>query len=180
MKTKLINQRTKDSKYSIRYSASFTIDLPIEKIDLYKWVTEMTDQDYSSYSSAHQVMGSFFRDGVFHMLNVENIGNEMLVQHYELIYHTPDHVQFYSNSTVVYVLRWFPTTVSVPWEMQVRPVTATTSELICMIGADFPSGFLKLAALANGLDGYFLTKHLKAETKAFAKDIEEKFKNTIR
>lgn len=151
----------------------------MEKIDLYKWVTGITNADYTSYSTAHKAMGVFFRDGVFHMLNVENIGNETLVQHYELIYHTSDHVQFYSDSTVVYVLRWFPTTVSVPWEMQVRPVTATTSELICMIGADFPSRFLKYAALANGFNGYFLTKHLKAETKAFAKDIEEKFKNTI-
>ena len=74
----------------------------------------MTDQDYRSYSSAHQVMGSFFSGCIFHMLNVENIGNEMLVQHYELKYQTPDHVQFYSGNTVVYILRWFPTTVSVP------------------------------------------------------------------
>lgn len=85
---------------------------------------------------------------------------------------------FYSNR--VRCRETFTSLPKVPWEMQVRHVTATTSELICMIGVDFPSGFLKFAALANGFNGYFLTKHLKAETKAFAKDIEEKFKNTIR
>jgi hypothetical protein len=33
-------------KYSARYVQSFPVNLPAEKIDLYKWLTEMTDADY--------------------------------------------------------------------------------------------------------------------------------------
>ncbi|MEJ0057668.1 MAG: hypothetical protein WDN75_19690 [Bacteroidota bacterium] len=104
--------------------AAFPINLPAEKIDLYKWVTEMSDADYRSYSKSHLAMGSFFDNGVFHTINVENIGNETLIQNYELKYHAPDHVQFYSPRSTAYVLRWFPATVGVPWELQVRATSA--------------------------------------------------------
>lgn len=175
MNTQFFQQKSLDTKYSARYMASFPINLPIEKIDLYKWVTEMSDADYSSYSKAHQAMGSFFRDGGFYMLNVENIGNETLIQHYELKYHAPDHIQFYSSHSKAYVMRWFPAEVGVPWEMQIRPISATISELTCMIGADFPTLFLKVAAWLNGIGGRFIYRHLIEEGNAFAKDIERKF-----
>jgi len=44
------------------------------------------------------------------------------------------------------------------------------------VGADYLNPFLKVAAWLNGLGGMFLKKHLKNEGKAFAKDIEEKFR----
>ncbi|MGC4020946.1 MAG: hypothetical protein QM734_02915 [Cyclobacteriaceae bacterium] len=176
MKSKILNQKTKDTKHAIRYVQKFSINLPVEKIDLYQWLTEMEDTDYGSYSNAHVAMGSYFDDDVFNTVNVENIGNETLVQHYQMKYHAPDHVQLYSDKTIAYVMRWFPAVVSVPWEMQVRATSANTSELICLIGADFPSGFLKFAAKMNEFNGFFLKRHLKEEGKAFAADIENKFK----
>lgn len=175
MNAKLFQQRSFDTKYGSRYSASFPINLPKEKINLYQWVTEMTDADYCSYSKAHQAMGSFYNDDIFCMMNVENIGNETLIQHYELKFHSPDHVQFYSSYTKAFVMRWFPAKVGVPWEMHIRATSATTSELTCMIGADFPTLFLKIAAWINGLGGLFLKRHLNEEGKAFANDIEKKF-----
>jgi hypothetical protein len=175
MTQKLFQQKSPDTKYSARYVASFPINLTKEKIDLYKWVTEMTDANYVSYSKAHQAMGSFFKDGVFYMMNVENIGNETLVQHYELKFHAPGHIQFYSSHSKAYVMRWFPAKVGVPWEMQINATSATTSELTCIIGADFPTLFLKLAAWLNGLGGTFIHRHLMEEGKAFANDIEKKF-----
>lgn len=60
MTPKLFQQKSPDTKHSARYAAGFPVNLPIEKIDLYKWVTEMTDADYRSYSKAHQALGSFF------------------------------------------------------------------------------------------------------------------------
>lgn len=177
MTTKLENKKSLETKYGVRYTASFPINLPVEKIDLYKWVTEMSDTDYKSYSKSHLAMSSFFENGMFYSVNVENIGNETLVQKYELRYHEPSHVQFYSQATKAYVMRWFPAVVGVPWELQVRSTSAKTSELICLIGADFPSRFLQIAAYLNGLFGYFLNNHLKKEGKAFAKDLENKFNN---
>lgn len=176
MTPKLSQQKSPDTKHSARYAAGFPVNLPIEKIDLYKWVTEMTDADYRSYSKAHQALGSFFKEGVFYTINVENIGNETIVQHYELKYHTASHVQFYSPNSVAYIMRWFPATVGVPWEMQLRATSGNTCELTCMIGADFPNLFLKLGAWLNGFGGFFLKRHLQQEGNAFAKDIEKKFR----
>jgi hypothetical protein len=176
MKEILSQLRSANTKFGIRHIAIFPIKLPANKIDLYKWIIEMQHSDYISYSTSHLAMGSFLKDGIFHAINVENIGNETIVQHYEMKYHTPNHVQLYSHKTSAYVLRWFPATVGVPWEMKIKPVSEGTSELICLIGADFPSRFLKITAWCNGLGGYFLKRHLNEEGKAFAEDIERKFK----
>ncbi|MGN8071001.1 hypothetical protein [Mucilaginibacter sp. 22184] len=177
MKTTLSNQQTVNRKHGVRYTASFPIDLPAERIDLYQWVTEMTEQDYASYSKAHQAMGSHFKDGVFYTVNVENIGNETIIQHYELKYHTPSHVQFYSERSKAYIWRWLPAVVGVPWEMQIRPISANTSAIVCLIGVDFPNAWLRIGSWFNGLNGYFLRKHLRKEGFAFAKDITSKFSN---
>lgn len=172
----ITDQRTKETIYGSRYQARFPIHLPIEKIDLYKWVTEMSEADYLSYSTAHKVLGSHFEGETFYMHNVEYIGNESIIQHYKLLYHTKKHVQFYSPHSMAYVLRWFPAEVGVPWEMQVKSTSDNTSELLCLIGADFPNSFLKWGAWLNGVGGFFLKNHLKQEGAAFAKDIETKFK----
>jgi hypothetical protein len=176
MTKQLFQQKTLATKYSARYIQSFPVNLPAEKIDLYKWVTEMTDADYESYSTVHKAMSSFTRNKVFYMKNVENIGIETLIQHYELKYHAANHVQFYSPNSKAYIMRWFPATVAVPWELYIQPVSATSSRLVCLIGVDYPGFVLKIAAWFSSFGGLFLRKHLNKEGKAFAQDIEEKFK----
>ncbi len=159
----------------MRLTRSFPIALSKERIDLYRWIIEMTPADYESYSPAHRAMGSFVKDGVFHMVNVEMIGNEMLVQHYTLVEHRPDHVAFYSKASKAYVLRWFPATVGVPWQMTLRETGPDRCELICTIGADFPNPLLEIGGYLNGLGWLFLRRHLEQEVEAFARDIERKF-----
>jgi hypothetical protein len=159
----------------MRLTKFFEISLPKEAIDLYRWMTEMTDADYVSYARAHKAMGSYFKDGRFCMTNVETIGNEMIVQNYVLQEYQPDRIKFYSDSTKAYVLRWFPAVVGVPWEMEVRAKGFDRSELVCTIGADFPNQMIAICAYFNGLGGLFLRKHLQEEGKAFARDIERKF-----
>ncbi len=177
MKLQLPNQKTADTKYSARYIASFLINIPAEKVDLYKWITEMSNEDYKSFSRSHIAMGSYFKDDAFYAINVENIGNETLIQNYEMKYHSPSHIHLYSPQTKAFILRWFPSEVGVSWEMQVRPASLSTSIFSCLIGVDFPNQFLKLAAWLNGLGGTFLENHLKEEGESFARDIEYKFKS---
>ncbi len=159
----------------MRVTESFEISLPKEAIDLYRWVTEMTNADYVSYARAHKAMGSYFRDGRFFMANVETIGNEMIVQNYVLQQHQPDRVMFYSKNTKAYILRWFPAVVGVPWEMEVRAKGSDRCKLVCTIGADFPNQMIAIGAYINGLGGLILRRHLSEEGKAFARDIEWKF-----
>lgn len=159
----------------MRISGSFEIGLRKEVIDLYRWVTEMTDTDYASYARGHKAMGSYFRDDCFHMVNVEAIGNEMIVQHYVMQEHRPDRVVLYSHNTEAYVLRWFRAVVGVPWELEVQAVGTNCCRLLCTIGADFPNDLVAAGAYVNGLGGRFLRRHLDEEGKAFARDIERKF-----
>ena len=162
----------------MRITRSFKIGLPKEAVDLYRWVTEMTDADYASYAKAHKAMGSYVKNDRFHMVNVEAIGNELLVQHYVLQEHRPDRVAFYSETTEAYVLRWFRTIVGVPWEMEVQATGPDRCKLRCTIGADFPTVMVAIGAFVNGLGGLFLRRHLNEEGKAFARDIERKFGQT--
>jgi hypothetical protein len=178
MTKKFLEQKTPYKRYSSRYIQSFPVNLPASNIDLYKWVTGMTDADYVSYSKAHKAMSSFNMLNRFYMKNVENIGIDTIVQNYELKYHAANHVQLYSSTSKAYILRWFPVTIAVPWELYIQPVSATNSRLICLIGTDFPNLLLKIAAWFSGFGGLFLSRHLKTEGKAFALDIEKKFKPT--
>lgn len=159
----------------MRVTNSFEIALPKEAIDLYQWVTEMNDADYASYARGHKAMGSYFKDGHLNMVNVETIGNEMIVQHYVLRDHRPDRVSFYSEKTKAYILRWFSAVVGVPWEMELRAKGPDRCELVCTIGADFPNRMVAIGAYINGLGGLFLRRHLNEEGKAFARDMERKF-----
>jgi hypothetical protein len=176
MTKKFFQQQTPAAANSVRFFESFLINLPIEQIDLYQWFKNMNDVDYRSYSPAHKAIGSYVRDNKFFMTNVENIGMDTIIQNYEVITHAPNRVQLYSAKSKAYIWRWVPVTVGVPWEFYLQPVSPTSCRFICMIGVNYPNKFIQVLAWLNGLGGLFLSKHLKKEGEAFAKDIEIKFK----
>src|SRR5262245_30576411 len=101
----------------MRVTRDFPVNLPIGNVDMYRWVTEMTSEDYESFAPAHKALGSFFRGTDFFMVNVECIGSDLVIQHYQLLEHSKSHVRFYSPRSKAYIYRWFPVTVGVPWEM---------------------------------------------------------------
>ncbi len=158
----------------MRVTKTFPIDLPMEQIDMHRWVRELTTEDYASFTPAHKALGSFVHGSRFFMVNVECIGGDMLIQHYELVDHSRSHVTFYSHRTKGYVFRWVPVTFSAPWEMSLRGVSAHSCELTCTIGAEFDSPLLGALAWLNG-SRFFIRRHLAAEGVAFARHIELKF-----
>lgn len=174
-KTVLKNPKTLTTKYADRYIAAFPVNLPAEQIDLRKWFVEMIETDYTSYSPAHIAMSSYFKEGILYSTNVENIGTDQIVQHYTMRYDAKDHLLLHSAESSVYILRFVPVSVGVPWEMQIRAVTENSCEFICMFGIDYPNRLLQIAFSIYGLGGLFLKNHLKREGVAFAKDIEQKF-----
>lgn len=159
----------------MRVSAAFPVNVPIERIDMYRWVTEMTTEEYESFAPAHLAMGSTMRGSRFFMVNVECIGSDLLVQHYELVEHSKSHVVFYSRETKGFVFRLFPVTFSVPWEMRLRRISDIACELHCTIGADFRSPLLGAVAWVNGLGNFFLRRHLATEGRGFVRSIERRF-----
>lgn len=175
MKSTLENSKAHTGKYSDRYVASFPINLAAEQIDLSQWMSEMKASDYISYSPAHIAMNSYVKDNVLFATNVENIGTDQIVQHYEMTYESKDHLLLHSAESDVYIMKFVPVSVGVPWEMQIRPVTENTCEFVCMFGIDFPNAFLQTVYKFYSLNGTFLRKHLTKEGIAFARDIEQKF-----
>lgn len=175
MKATLTNPKAPVTKHADRYIATFPIKLPAEQIDLRKWFTEMAESDYTSYSPAHIAMSSYTKDGIVHSTNVENIGMDQIVQHYTMQYDAKDHILLHSPKSDVYIMRFVPISVGVPWEMQIRAVSKDTCEFICMFGIDYPNRFIQIIFALYGLGGTFLKKHLNKEGKAFALDIENKF-----
>ena len=159
----------------MKFTRTFGVNLPIGQCDIYKWVTEMSPEEYETFAPAHRAMGSYSRGGEFYEVNVECIGTDMLVQHYKLVEHSKSHVKFYSPNTKAYLYRWLPVTFGVPWEMSLRSVSPDACELSCTIGADFRSRLLAIAAWVNGLGGYFIKRHLELEGAAFARSIQRKF-----
>jgi hypothetical protein len=167
----------KERRITMKISKRFKMNVSAEKVDLYEWVTKMTPSDYVSFSKSHKAMGSYFKDGCFYMVNVETMGNEMIIQNYKLIEHRRDYTKLYSDKSRAFVWRWFPATVGVLWEMKVIPTGRKSSELECTIGADFSTALLACAAWINGIGGLFMRQHLNDEGLSFAKDIESKFSN---
>lgn len=160
----------------MKLTRSFTVPLPKERIDLYRWVTEMTSADYRSYAPrAHRCLGSHHEQGRLHVACIETIGNELLQHVYVLRNHRADWLDFYSPASRAYVLRWFPATVGVAWTLRIDPIDATSSLLTCSIGVDFPNALVALGAYANSLGFLFLRRHLAEEGAAFAEDLGFKF-----
>ena len=63
-----------------RYTFSTDIAVPAEAVDLYQWLTQVSDREYQTFSTAHRAMG-FFRDGQQEgLINVEDIGGNLLIQ----------------------------------------------------------------------------------------------------
>ena len=98
-----------------------------------------------------------------------------LVHHYRLLERRADHLRLYSKDSKAYVMRWFPATVGVPWELEIRSTGPSSCELSCTIGVDFPNAMVKIGGLVNGFGGLFVRRHLAEETVNFARDIERKF-----
>lgn len=67
-----------------KFSYTGIINLPAEKIDLYEWLINITEQDYKSFSKAHIAVGLTKIDNIESMINVESIGGNLLVQHYQI------------------------------------------------------------------------------------------------
>jgi hypothetical protein len=59
-------RQTVGGPLTVRVSRAFPIDLPIERIDMYRWVTEMTPDDYESFAPAHMAMELLSGPGFLH------------------------------------------------------------------------------------------------------------------
>ena len=97
----------------MKFSSQTVIDHPADCLDLARWLSTMSDQDYQACSRGHRAAGTFREGGTFGMVNVESIGGHLLIQHYLAEKAAPDQVVMHSKDTRVYVMHIFPATIGV-------------------------------------------------------------------
>jgi hypothetical protein len=158
-----------------RFNSSSIINLPISQINLYDWLISMSENDYKSCSKAHKAVGLVTIDNVEGMINVENIGGQLLIQHYKIIEKQPHHLLLSSLKSDVYLFHILKVQVEVEWTMTLKEKDENSCEFTCQVGVQYPNILLKLAHMSAG-GNYFLARHTNEEGPLFAKYIEKKFR----
>jgi hypothetical protein len=82
-----------------RSTVTTVMNAPIEKIDIADWLLHLPDREYQRCSSAHIAAGSTTTDDGRPMsINVETIGDALMIQHYIAEVHTPAYCKMVSIS----------------------------------------------------------------------------------
>ena len=156
------------------------INAPIEKVNIADWLFNLPDAEYQKCSPAHIAAG-FTRstDGQPMSINVETIGNALIIQHYVATQYTADYCRMLSISDSL-----TPngrSKVQVLWELKVTAIDADTCEYTNEIHATATPEFFEFMRLHNitlaqaAHDRQVASDaHNQEETPLFAKSIEKK------
>lgn len=156
------------------------IHAPIEKVNIADWLLHLPDAEYQRCSHAHIAAGTTTSDdGQPMSINVETIGDALIVQHYVAEVHEPHLCRMVSLSDSISASG--RTKVRVAWELSVTPIDAqsclysnkihatATDELLAFIAAHDVTFEQAAQARQTASDA-----HNREETPNFAKSIERK------
>jgi hypothetical protein len=156
------------------------INAPIEKVNIADWLFNLPDAEYQKCSVNHIAAG-FTRtpDGQPMSINVEMIGDALIVQHYVATEHRPDYCRMLSVSDAIG--KNGRTKVQVLWELKATAIDANTCEYTNEIHATATPEFLDFIkehgvtlAQAAAARQSASDVHNHEETPLFAKSIELK------
>ncbi len=154
------------------------IHAPIEKVNIADWLLNLPDREYQRCSSAHIAAGSTRTDNGLPMsINVETIGDALMIQHYVAEVHNPDYCKMVSISDAITAAG--RSNAKVVWELRATKLDDETCEYsnhIHAVAIDETLAFLKehnvtfeAAAAARQKASH---AHNLEETPNFAKSIE--------
>src|SRR5271170_4828554 len=104
-----------------------TIQAPIEKVNISDWLLHLPDAEYQRCSHAHIAGGSSTSDDGRPMsINVETIGDALVVQHYVAEIHEPHFCRMVSLSDSISPAG--RTKLQVVWELSVKKIDDQTCE----------------------------------------------------
>jgi hypothetical protein len=161
-----------------RSTVTAIMHLPIEKVDIADWLFNLPDAEYQRCSSAHIAAGVTVSDNGKPMsINVETIGDALIVQHYVAEIKEPTLCRMVSLSDSI--TKNGRTKVRVVWELSAKKIDEETSEYSNRIHASATDEMLEFikqhgisfeqAAAARQAAS---DTHNKEETPNFAKSIE--------
>src|SRR5271163_924774 len=104
-----------------------TIHAPIEKVNIADWLLHLPDAEYQRCAQAHIAAGSSTtHDGRPMSINVETIGDALVVQHYVAETHEPQFCRMVSLSDSISPAG--RTKLQVVWELSVKKIDDQTCE----------------------------------------------------
>jgi hypothetical protein len=156
-----------------------TIHAPIEQVNIADWVLHLPDAEYQRCSNAHIAAGaSTTDDGRPMSINVEKIGDAIVIQHYVAEVHEPHYCRMVSISDSISPVG--ATKVQVVWELSVKKIDDQTCEYTNHIRGSATGetlAFLKAHGLsleaAHAARQQASHAHNVEETAKFAKSIEK-------
>jgi len=111
-------------------------------------------------------------------MNVEVVGGQFMVQHYLETIAQRDHVRGVSPNTTLWVDDEHDVLARITWDLQAKPLDATSSELICTVTAETEKAPFaeRVQALNAGIpfEDRAFQKHVDEEPPLFAQDMERK------
>jgi putative intracellular protease/amidase len=157
-----------------------TIRAPIEKVNIANWLLNLPDAEYQRCAEAHIAAGgSTTDDGRPMSINVESIGDALVVQHYVAEIYGPHFCRMVSISDSISPAGH--TKLQVVWELSVKKIDEQTCEYtnhIHSTAMDETLDFLKKHNIAfqTARDARQRASHAhnQEETPKFAKTIERK------
>jgi hypothetical protein len=160
--------------------AKAIINAPIEKINIADWLLNLPDAEYQKCSVNHIAAGvTSTYDGQPMSINVEMIGDALVIQHYIATEHRADYCRMLSQSDVIG--KNGRTKVQVLWELKAKSIDENTSEYTNEIHATATPEFLAFIkehnitlAQAAAARQAASDLHNQEETPLFAKSIEKK------
>src|SRR6202050_5204526 len=157
-----------------------TINAPIEKVNIAAWLLHLPDAEYQRCAQAHIAAGSSTADdGRPLSINVETIGDAIVVQHYVAEIHEPHFCRMVSISDSISPVG--RTKLQVVWELSVKKIDEKSCEYtnhIHSTAVDQTLAFLKEHNVslesARAARQQASHAHNQEETPKFAKSIERK------
>jgi hypothetical protein len=161
-----------------RSTVTATMQVPIEKVDIGDWLFNLSDAEYQRCSTAHIAGAVSTSDSGQPMsINVETIGDALIVQHYVAEIKSPTLCRMVSLSDSI--TQNGRTKVHVVWELSAKKIDDETSEYSNRIHASATDEMLQFikehgitfeqAAAARQAAS---DAHNKEETPNFARSIE--------
>ncbi len=154
------------------------IHAPADKVDIADWLFHLPDSEYQRCSHAHIAAGvTTTDDGKPMSINVETIGDALVIQHYHAEIHEPLHCRMVSISDAI--TKNGRSKVKVVWDLSAKPLDDRSCEYTNHINAYATDEFLEFIQLhgitfeqAAAARQAASDAHNKEETPNFAKSIE--------
>jgi hypothetical protein len=103
-------------------TATVVINASLEKINLTEWLFTLKDHEYQACSSAHIASGnSISKEGKRMSINVEQIADNLLIQHYIEDIGQRNHCRVYSVSDSLSPAG--RTTLGITWELKLNKIS---------------------------------------------------------